>query len=102
MNKPFSELSIDEQVHLIEDVLENQVYPYLRSHGGGMEVVDIDGTDVLIRYYGVCGGCPISEDATLEFIESVLQSQIDSEIRVLIHPDFQAPAEIEFPYPPEP
>lgn len=85
--KDFLELTIDEQVSLIEEALEPQVYPALRSHGGGMELLDIQGTDVLVRYYGACGGCPISTEGTLEFIEYTLQDQIDPRLKVIIVED---------------
>ena len=49
-----------------------------------MEIMDIEGTDILIRYYGACGGCPISESGTLVFIQNTLQERIDSRIQVKI------------------
>lgn len=78
----FLKLSVDEQVKLIQDVLEPEVMPALRMDGGGLEIMDIEGADILIRYYGACGGCPISETATLPFIEYTLQEKVDPRIRV--------------------
>lgn len=80
----FLALSVDEQVTLINDVLSEQVYMALEMDGGGMEIMDIEGTDVLIRYYGACGGCPISESGTLVFIQQTLQDRIDPRIQVKI------------------
>lgn len=80
----FLDLSVDEQVTLINEVLSEQVYMALEMDGGGMEIMDIEGTDVLIRYYGACGGCPISESGTLVFIQQTLQDRIDPRIQVKI------------------
>ena len=80
----FLSLELDEQVSLIDEVLSEQVYMALEMDGGGMEIMDIEGTDILIRYHGACGGCPISESGTLVFIEQTLQMRIDPRIKVKI------------------
>jgi Fe-S cluster biogenesis protein NfuA len=55
----------------------------LASHGGGLEIMDIQGFRILIRYHGACHGCPLAGSGTLEFIEHTLQSEIDERIRVI-------------------
>lgn len=80
----FLKLGIDKQVSLINDALSEQVFMALEMDGGGMEIMDIEGTDVLIRYYGACGGCPISESGTLVFIQQTLQQKVDPRIQVKI------------------
>ena len=80
----FLALGIDDQVLLVNEALSDQVYPALEMDGGGMEIMDIEGTDVLIRYYGACGNCPIAESGTLFFIQSTLQEKVDPRITVKI------------------
>lgn len=80
----FLKLEVDDQVKLIDEALSEQVYMALEMDGGGMEIMDIEGTDILIRYHGACGGCPIGESGTLVFIEQTLQMKIDSRIKVKI------------------
>ncbi len=80
----FLKLGIDDQVLLINEALSEQVYTALEMDGGGMEIMDIEGTDVLIRYYGACGNCPISESGTLVFIQNTLQEKVDHRIQVKI------------------
>jgi Fe-S cluster biogenesis protein NfuA len=43
----------------------DEVRPYLASHGGGVELVAIEGATVRLRLEGHCNGCP-SSTATLE------------------------------------
>jgi Fe-S cluster biogenesis protein NfuA len=43
----------------------DEVRPYLASHGGGVELVGIEGATVRLRLEGHCNGCP-SSTATLE------------------------------------
>lgn len=81
--KDFSEYDINEQIKLLQKALEADVMPMLMSHGGGLEIMDIDGNDVMVRYYGACQGCPLAGTGTLDFIEHTLQSQIDERIKVV-------------------
>lgn len=48
----------------VEEALD-KVRPYLGSHGGDVEVLDVDGDVVRLRLVGSCDGCPSSQ-ATLE------------------------------------
>jgi len=80
----FLKLSIDEQVTLINNVLSEKVYEVLEMDGGSMEIMDIEETNILIRFYGACSGCPIAESGTLIFIQNTLQEKIDPRIEVKI------------------
>jgi NifU-like protein len=52
--------------------------------GGGMDIMDIDGINVLIRYHGACGNCHISQTGTLAFIQQTLQQKVDPRIQVVV------------------
>jgi Fe-S cluster biogenesis protein NfuA len=80
--KKYPQLSDDEKVIIIEAVLDSSVRPALANDGGGLEVIEVDGHIVRIRYQGACGGCPSSTGGTLRVIENHLRSQLDPEIKV--------------------
>ena len=75
-------LSNDEKVIIVEAVLDESVRPALANDGGGLEVIEVDGSIVRIRYQGACGGCPSSTGGTLRVIENHLRSQLDPAIKV--------------------
>jgi len=81
--KRFSALKLDDQIRLIEQALYSSVSPMLAMHGGGMEIMDIKGNDVYIKYYGACAGCELAGTGTLQFIEETLRGQVDEDIRVI-------------------
>lgn len=86
-NLSFNEMSVVQKVKVIDKVIDENIRPMLVMDGGDMEVIDIressDGyTDVYIRYAGACAGCASSVTGTLFAIESVLQQNVDSSIRV--------------------
>ena len=80
-------MSKDERIKLIEDVLDDDVRPMLIMDGGNMEVLELVESaphyDLYIRYLGACSGCSAGSMGTLYAIESILQSKIDENIRVL-------------------
>jgi len=76
--------TIDDQVKQINEVLEAHVFPVLHNDGGGLEIMDIQGKNIFIRYYGACSGCPMATTGTLAFIERILQEKIDQQLKVII------------------
>ena len=78
----YPELSDDEKVIIVEAILDESVRPALANDGGGLEVIEVEGPIVRIRYQGACGGCPSASGGTLRVIENHLKSQLDPEIKV--------------------
>lgn len=78
----YPQLSDDEKVIIVEAVLDESIRPALANDGGGLEVIEVEGKIVRIRYQGACGGCPSSTGGTLRVIENHLRSQLDPEIKV--------------------
>ena len=54
---PFAELSPAKKVLAVEKVLESEVRPALRRDGGDIELVDVDGSTIQVRFLGHCAGC---------------------------------------------
>ena len=78
----YPELSDDEKAIIVESVMEQSIRPALANDGVWLEVIEVDGPIVRIRYQGACGGCPSSTGGTLRVIENHLKSQLDPEIKV--------------------
>lgn len=53
----FADLSPAKKVLAVEKVLEAEVRPALRLDGGDIELVDVDGSKVQVRFLGHCAGC---------------------------------------------
>ena len=86
-NSEFANMTIVQKIKAIESVIDEKIRPMLMMDGGNMEIIDLknasDGyTDVYIRYLGACSGCASGATGTLFAIESVLQENLDSSIRV--------------------
>jgi len=66
----------------INDILDEQVRPYLQGDGGDLYVVGLEGNQLKVHYQGACGSCPSSISGTLAGIESLVK-QIEPDMEVV-------------------
>ena len=58
----------------LEDALD-EIRPYLHSHGGEMEVLDVSEGVVRLRLMGSCDGCPSSTLTLTQGVEKILRER---------------------------
>lgn len=63
-------------VDRVNQVLEEQVNPAIAAHGGGAELVSVDGTIAYLRLYGGCQGCGLAQVTLKQGIEKILLDSI--------------------------
>src|SRR6056297_32327 len=94
--KPNLNLEADDEVHATKEVMEStdprlqqinqmldeQVRPYLLADGGGLKILGLDGNRLKVHYQGACGTCPTATSGTLYAIESMVK-RIDPELQVI-------------------
>lgn len=71
-----------QKIHLIEDVIDRENRPALRQDGGDLELVDVDGDTVKVRFRGACSGCIISEITLKDVVETRLKENVSQNIVV--------------------
>ncbi|HXV71788.1 MAG TPA: NifU family protein [Acidimicrobiia bacterium] len=86
MNNPNSPATPDMQppagdlegplVERVQQVLTEQVNPAIASHGGGAELVSIDGAIAYLRLYGGCQGCGLAQVTLKQGIERIILESI--------------------------
>lgn len=57
-------------------VLADQVNPAIASHGGGAELVSVDGSVAYLRLFGGCQGCGMAQVTLHQGIERILLDSI--------------------------
>ncbi len=77
--KPMTNL---EKIKQIQDALENQIKPLLAEHGGSLELIDVDGDRVIIRFTGSCAQCRVAEFTMGEVVEKRLREYVSPGIIV--------------------
>lgn len=73
----------DAKLKRIHELLDQRIRPGLAGDGGGLEIIEFDGTTLRISYHGACGSCPSSTSGTLRYIEGLLQDEVDPNIQVV-------------------
>lgn len=70
-------------VDRINQVLTEQVNPAIAAHGGGAELVSVDGTIAYLRLFGGCQGCGLAQVTLKQGIERILLESIDELTQVV-------------------
>jgi Fe/S biogenesis protein NfuA len=71
--RPAPEGPIADQVKAI---LEQQVNPSIASHGGRIELVDVQGTEIYMEMTGGCQGCSMSRMTLRQGVERTLRQAV--------------------------
>ncbi len=83
------ELPQSQRVAVIEEVLNQDIRPYIALDAGGVEVVSLLGEfNLIIAYQGSCTSCYSSVGTTLSYIQQVLRAKV--------HPSLNVTPNIEF------
>lgn len=69
------------RMRLVEEAIE-ELRPYLRKDGGDCELIDVDGSNVLVSLTGACSGCQMAS-VTVSGIQERLIARLGMPIRVV-------------------
>lgn len=67
----------------IEEILDREIRPGLQADGGDLEILELDGNILTIKYQGACGGCPSAQMGTLQAIEMILRNEHNPYLEVV-------------------
>lgn len=63
-------------VDRVQQVIQEEVNPQIASHGGGAELVSVDGTIAYLRLFGGCQGCGLAQVTLKQGIERIILESI--------------------------
>lgn len=75
MSGPAGDLS-GPLVEQVQQVIVEQVNPAIAAHGGGAELVSVDGTIAYLRLFGGCQGCGLAQVTLKQGIERIILESI--------------------------
>lgn len=70
-----------QKIALIQDVLEREIRPRLQEDGGDLELLDVEGSKVIIAMRAMCVSCPMG-GVTVQSIEQKLRELVSGDIVV--------------------
>lgn len=71
-----------ERDRKIGRLLAEEIAPQLTGHGGGLQLVAIDGDRVVVRLKGACQMCSNNQGTINDFVQQKLRDEIDESITV--------------------
>lgn len=78
---PFAGMTNLKKIRLIEEAIE-ELRPHLRKDGGDCELVDVEGSNVLVSLSGACVGCQMAS-VTVSGIRERLMAKLGAPLRVI-------------------
>ncbi|MCE1236006.1 MAG: Fe-S cluster assembly protein NifU [Hyphomicrobiales bacterium] len=70
-----------QKIKLIEEALE-EVRPFLKKDGGDCELVDVDGSNVIVKLTGACVGCQMAS-MTVNGVQEKIIAKLGIPVRVV-------------------
>lgn len=77
-----SRLTNIQKIRLIEETLDREIKPALKKDGGNIELVDVDGNNVLVKLQGTCATCSASQITLKNYVELKLREFVTPELLV--------------------
>ncbi len=75
-------LTFLQKARLIEETIANEIAPALQRDGGDIELVDVQGDEVLVTLKGACATCPSSKRTLADFVTEKLREFVSPTITV--------------------
>lgn len=73
-----------QRMKLIEETIEREIRPALRTDGGDLDLVDIDRNKVIVTLRGTCSSCPSSNFTLKGLVEGKLREFVSDDIEVTV------------------
>ena len=81
-NDEFKALTTVQKVFRVQEVIDKEIRPLLEHDGGSIELVDLNGNNVIVRLTGRCSSCP-SAGVTLKYtVQDKLREFVSSDLTV--------------------
>lgn len=78
----WEELTNEKKIAVLEEVIKNEIRPYIELDAGGIEIAKFEGNELTISYQGACTSCFSSIGATLSTIQQIIQSKVHPDLTV--------------------
>ncbi len=76
-----------QKINLIQETIESEIRPALQGDGGDIELIDVDGNNVIVALRGQCTGCPSAEFTLKLGVQEKLRELVAEDIVVMQEED---------------
>jgi len=71
-----------QKIQLIQQTINEQIRPALRTHGGNIELIDVEGNKVVVAFRGMCAQCRLAELTMKDVVEAKLREFVSEQLFV--------------------
>jgi NifU-like protein len=72
-----------QKIQLIQETIEREIRPSLQKDGGDIELVDLDGSHVIVSLRGNCSQCKVANFTLKGVVESKLREFVTDDLVVV-------------------
>lgn len=80
-------LTTIQKINLVQEVLEREIRPELQKDGGDIELIDVEGNNVIVALRGHCVGCPGAEYTIKLGVQEKLRELVAEDLVVMQEED---------------
>jgi NifU-like protein len=80
---PSKPLTNIQRIQLIQKVIDEELRPTLQADGGDLDLIDVNGKEVMVSLRGACTNCPSAQITLKQGVEGRLREMVDPEIVVV-------------------
>lgn len=79
---PPKKMTVLQKIRLIEETMEREIRPTLKKDGGDIELIDVEGNNVIVSFRGMCAQCNVAEFTLKEVVEAKLREFVSPDLVV--------------------
>lgn len=77
-----SRLTNIQRIQLIQDTINEQIRPALRADGGDIDLIDVEGSKVIVAFRGMCAHCKMADFTMSEVVQAKLKQYVSNDLYV--------------------
>ena len=81
--RPKPRLTMIRKIQLIQETIDREIRPMLQQDGGDIELIDVDGNDVIVSLRGNCAACRAAEFTLGGFVGEKLREFVSPDLVVV-------------------
>lgn len=74
-----------QKIQMVQETIEKEVRPSLQKDGGDIDLIDIDGNNVIVELRGHCAGCMASPFTLKGLVEAKLKEFVSDDLYVTVN-----------------
>ena len=71
-----------QRIQLIQQTINEQIRPALRADGGNIELIDVEGSKVVVALRGMCAQCQLAEFTMKDVVQVKLREFVADDLVV--------------------